>query len=266
MWNDNEKKPIWQYLGLTFLIAWVCEAILILGERLGILTGTVGVAITFIVIGLGAGFAPAYATIILLKKHGQLHGWKDLCGRIFSANHGLKSFVILFVFFCSQLTVQILCSDYSGAPWYLFILYLPVMIFGGGIEEIGWRGFFQPALEEKFPFFAAGFITGVVWAVWHFPLWFIQNANQSSMNFLSFLLGCIVMAFVFAALYKLTKSVFACILLHAWSNVLSQMFTMDMLTKQPDIKLIALYAIEIIASILIFAYADKRNQKTASPA
>lgn len=263
MWNENEKKPVWQYLTLTFLIAWVSEAVLILGERLGILTGTVGFIITYAFIGLAAGFAPAYATIILLKKHGQIRGFKDLCGRIFKTSNVLKTIIITAIFCCSQFIPNIICNNYLGNPWYYFILFVPLMILGGGIEEIGWRGFFQPALEEKLHFVVATLIAGIVWAIWHLPLWFVQNANQSSMNFLSFTCSCIVLAFVLAALYKLTKSVFACIFLHAWCNVLGGMFTMDTLTKTPDAKLIIIYILEIVAAIVIWTIVDKNNKTLA---
>ena len=45
MWNEKEKKPILRYIILTFLIAWISEVLLILGERLGILTCTAEVVV-----------------------------------------------------------------------------------------------------------------------------------------------------------------------------------------------------------------------------
>jgi len=252
MWNENEKKPIWQYLALTFAIAWISETLLILGEQLGVISGSAGFAIYFVIVGFGAGFAPAYAIIILLKKHGQIRGLKDLCRRIFKTENILKTVIITAVFFASQLIPNILCNSYLGQPWYFFILLIPMMTIGGGIEEIGWRGFFQPAMEEKLPFAASGLVVGLIWAVWHLPLWLVKIASQSAMNFLSFTCHCIVLAFVIATLYKLTKSVFACVLLHAWCNVLGGgMFSIDTLTNVPNAKLIVIYILEIAASIIV---------------
>ena len=69
MWNKTEKQPIGQFLLLTFLIAWGSELILIAGGYLKLLDGTIGIFITYMFICFGAGFAPAYAFYIVLKKH-----------------------------------------------------------------------------------------------------------------------------------------------------------------------------------------------------
>ena len=259
MWNEAEKKPVGKYIALTFLIAWGCDAVLILGERLGLLTGDVGRAVTSLVISCGVGFAPAIALVILMKKYGQIQGAKGFFGRVFATPKVLQTVVITALFFAVQVVPNLLSNRYLGNPWYLFILYMPLMLVVGGIEEIGWRGFFQPALEEKLPFPVAAALAGVVWAVWHLPLWFIQNAAQAAMNFPAFMCHCVALAFVLAALYKLTKSVFACVALHAWTNVLSGMFTMDTLTSPPDAKLLAFYAVEIAAAVLIGVFVGRKS-------
>lgn len=260
MWNENEKKPVIQFLFWTFLIAWCAEAILILGERIGILTGTAGLIIATAIIGIGAGMAPTYAVAILLKKHGQIRGFKDFCGRIFKTGNVKKTIIITAVFYLIWVIKDIMLESYLGEPWYLFILLIPIMIIGGGLEETGWRGFLQPALEEKLPFAVAALIVGVIWAVWHFPLWLVQNASQSSFNILSFTAYCITGSFIIAALYKLTKSVFACILFHAWVNVVTgSMFTTDALTEPLNIERITFYAVLIITATVICTMIDKKK-------
>jgi membrane protease YdiL (CAAX protease family) len=244
-------------LGLTFLIAWGAEALIILGERVGILTGAVGVFFTYIIIGFGAGFAPAYAIYIMLKKYKQITGFKDFCKLIFKTSNLKKTIFITLAFFCSQLLVNMICEDFLGQPWYYFILYIPLMVIGGGIEELGWRGFLQPSLEEKFPFVIATSIMGIIWGVWHLPLWFVKNASQSSMNFMSFLFYCIAFSFVLATLYKLTKSIFAIVLLHAWGNVLGGMFTRNSLSSVANTNTITMYILEIIVAIAIFTLVER---------
>lgn len=73
-------------------------------------------------------------------------------------------------------------------PLYLALIEFPIMIIGGGLEEIGWRGYLQPTLQKKWSSFISTLIVGGIWAIWHLPLWFVVGSNQMSMNFLWFTL------------------------------------------------------------------------------
>jgi len=260
MWKDTEKKPIGIYLLLTFAIAWISEAILIVGERTSLITGTAGFILSYVVIGFGAGFAPAYATYIILRRYKKIDGFKSFATLIFKGNSVRNTIIVTVLFFASQLLVNLITNTYTGEALYMFILYIPLMVIGGGIEEVGWRGFLQPALEEKYHFTISGIIVGVIWAVWHLPLWLVQNSSQSSTNFISFLCYCIVFSFVLGTLYKLTKNVFMCVLLHAWGNVLGSMFIGDAVYSPPSFFLLFVYLIEIVIFVIIFSIADRKKK------
>lgn len=262
MWNSYEKRPILQYLLLAFLIAWGATTIVMIGERLEWFTGPIGTVVYYLVAGLTVGFAPAYAIAILLKKSGQIHGIKDLWGRIVRTNHisGSQALIIA-VFFAIQIVVNILCNQYLGQPWYMILLLFPFMIIGGGMEELGWRGFLQPALEQKLPFFVATLFTGVIWAIWHLPLWLLQNAGQSSMKFLSFLCWIIAMSFLLAVIYRLTGSVIICVCFHAWFNALGGLFTMDLLTQPLHAKSIVLLGLQIILAMIVYSRMNFSRKK-----
>lgn len=58
----------------------------------------------------------------------------------------------------------------SGAVGLLFVAFLYGAVFGGGNEEIGWRGYMLPALQARYSPLVASLIIAVVWSVWHLPL------------------------------------------------------------------------------------------------
>jgi uncharacterized protein len=41
---------------------------------------------------------------------------------------------------------------------------------GGGQEEIGWRGFVQPELQQRYSGLTTAIIIDIVWGLWHLPL------------------------------------------------------------------------------------------------
>ena len=254
--RQNGNREITPYLILAFLLAWGVEAIILAGERSGLLTGTVGYALTFLLIGFGAGFAPAYAAVILLHRQKAIKGIGTLFKMNIHTPARKKTVWITAAFFLSQLLVNGISENYSGKPWYYFVLLIPVMIVGGGVEEIGWRGFLLPRVEEKYPFFVSALMIGILWGCWHLPLWLIQAASQSSMNTLPFLCYCVTFSFVLGLLYRLTKSIFACITLHAWGNVLQGMFTRSALTDPISIKIAVIWGVEILIVIVVSFLTD----------
>lgn len=262
MWKEKGKKPIGEFIFWAFLISWASIGIIIILEQINIFSDVAEKAIVMIIIALGAGLAPAYATFIILKKNNKIAGIKDYCKRMIETNNIKKTILVLLAIMGFQLLKCLITEKSLGYDWYFSFLFLVLMIARGGLEELGWRGFLQPALEEKMGFTLATMLQGFIWALWHFPLWYVYNANQSSYNFLSFMMYCIAFSFSLALLYKLSNCVWTVIILHAWGNVvLGGMFTYSSLTDIPNVKTFILYALEIIISITIVKFIDAKNKK-----
>ena len=44
-------------------------------------------------------------------------------------------------------------------------------LFAGPLgEELGWRGFLLPEFQKRFPNLKSAIIIGIVWFIWHIPL------------------------------------------------------------------------------------------------
>ncbi|HEY2471198.1 MAG TPA: CPBP family intramembrane glutamic endopeptidase [Terracidiphilus sp.] len=92
-------------------------------------------------------------------------------------------------------------------------------------EEIGWRGFLLPRLVGQFGFTFGCLVSGVIWAVWHYPglLWADYNAGTNP----GYALACftamvIAMSFVMGWLRLKSGSLWPCAMLHASHNLFIQ--------------------------------------------
>ncbi|MDF2985290.1 MAG: putative amino terminal protease [Eubacterium sp.] len=248
----DEHRMLWRFLFYTFIIAWGTEVLLIAAYHLKLLSGDLGQFFHFAVIGFGAGMAPAYAAFIVQKRYRTVT-FKGFCKQVFYTEHLWSTLSFIIAFSLIQFAVCVMQETYLGNPWYLFILFIPMMVIGGGLEEIGWRGILQPLLEKKFTFLTAAVIEGIIWSLWHLPLWLVPNTSQSSMDFTAFTLYCITLGCTLAAIYRLTKSIWASVLVHAWGNtVLGGMYTLTSLTNFPNAKTVLIYAAQVLSITLIY--------------
>jgi membrane protease YdiL (CAAX protease family) len=102
----------------------------------------------------------------------------------------------------------------------LFVLsFVIAALIGGGQEEFGWRGFVLPRLQERYSALTASLLIGVLWAVWHFPL-FLQGAprNQTG-SFLLYTILVIGLSILLTWQYNATGgSILLAMLLHGGFN------------------------------------------------
>ena len=92
-------------------------------------------------------------------------------------------------------------------------------IMGPLLEEAGWSGFALPRLQSKFTPFKASLILGILWAIWHLPLWFIPGTAQSTMSFPMFFIILIALRFIMAWAYNNTNgSLLIAVIFHGFFN------------------------------------------------
>jgi membrane protease YdiL (CAAX protease family) len=107
-----------------------------------------------------------------------------------------------------------------------FLPYLLLMIFlGGGQEELGWRGYILDPIEERLGPWLGNLALGVVWAVWHVPLFFIPGTSQIYVPFLGFALVLIGYSYFFAWVRQSSgKRTMAGLVAHGWGNAFVPLF------------------------------------------
>jgi membrane protease YdiL (CAAX protease family) len=86
-------------------------------------------------------------------------------------------------------------------------------------EEIGWRGYALPRLSERAGLGPASVVLGVIWAVWHLPLFLVPASDTFGQSFPLFLTEVTAMSVAMAWLYWRTRgSLLLVMLLHAAVN------------------------------------------------
>ena len=124
-----------------------------------------------------------------LKRSGRVKTFREWLKRVFDLRHSLWVYAEALLFVLVYYAVNCLVNGFTaGAPVFMLVVIVPLMLFGGGNEEAGWRMVLQPELEKALGFHGATLLTGGIWWVWHLPLFFIHGTAQESMNFFLFLL------------------------------------------------------------------------------
>jgi membrane protease YdiL (CAAX protease family) len=97
--------------------------------------------------------------------------------------------------------------------------FLTQMLLTGGNEELGWRGYLLPALQARWSSLTSSVVLGVIWALWHLPLFFMAGTSQSYMPFPGFLLFTIPLTVIFTWVHNQTGgSILLVMLLHGAVN------------------------------------------------
>lgn len=237
------KKRLICFLTVTFALTWIP---------------------TFLFLGLGGKYVsgepetdllcafsmlcPAAAVLITRKLTGEgfaVTGRDSLLFGIRFADRKWFWYVMAFGF-------PLLYQSITGILWFLLVpesfdpsmlerigvsplifLYVPVngaisavaLSFGALGEELGWRTYLYPKLEELFGLRKALLFGGLIWSVWHFPLVAAGHVGtgywgEPYTGFLFFTVDTAFMGCIAYLLVKKTDSVWPAVFLHAFHNAM----------------------------------------------
>ena len=174
--------------------------------------------------------------------------FKQLLKDFFQVKDSFANYCLVLVFLILDFFPSILGGKITTQSLVLpVVLFFKALLFGG-IEEIGWRYFFQPTLEERIPYLSATVITFLAWSSWHL-FYFYIDGSLAVIQLLPFLVGLLTNCFILSALYHKTKNLWICVMTHALINALSQLSSTESVWLSLVIKvLIILLAMRIASS------------------
>lgn len=267
MRNWIRRHLLSAYFILAFAWSWGWWAGLLLTTPSdAILTGNLPPA--FIVFALLGGFGPSISGIVVSLL---ADGWSEVRKTLSGFKKGGFSCLWYAV---SILTVPLLVAvqtalqastgrlvsfEVSGAMFFLGFIWPLFSSFG---EEIGWRGFALPILQERFGVLSASLILGLVWGLWHLPSDYIAYSSYGWLFIPMFMLiglvtltaHSVIMTFIYN---KTNGSLAAMIIYHftiTMAAILSPAFSFS--NQADDIAKTAVsVAVLCIAAILVLLFS-----------
>ena len=95
-----------------------------------------------------------------------------------------------------------------------------LLCFGPIPEELGWRGYALDRLRAHWGTFKGSLLLGLLWGLWHLPLFFMKGAYQQTLGvgtlgFFLFFAAIVPLAVIMTWIYDLTgRSILSAILFH----------------------------------------------------
>lgn len=246
------SKTCIRFLGYTFSIMVVCWGICLGFSLSG--TGLSKLPVLYVPFMLGL-WSPTIASFVLLKQLGKIRGVRDWLRKMFDVRQSIRAYLMVALFVTLFFVPHFFINGFElEMPLYSLVLMIPVMIFGGGLEEEGWRHILQPELEKKFSYVVTTLMVSVVWWFWHLPMFYIEGASKHQENHWLFGINVLGLSFALAAIRRCTKSVWLCMLFHSLINsILATFYFKDHLIGN-----VISMALLIVASCLCVVYYQRK--------
>ncbi len=214
---NTKEAALLYWIGTIGQIFIVCSCLLFL--KLTNIPYPKIIDIIFLIIG---GTSSALWGVIVSLKYGYRKSFNKIIKHFFEFRQLPGKYLLVICFIIIIFGVQIVLGKVnSNIYWYTYVvLFLQSIIFGG-IEEIGWRYTWQPIIEKKYSFVVACLSTFISWSLWHYMYFYITD-SVTKINHTSFLISMLGSCFILGAIYKLTESLWLCVLYHSLLNVFSQ--------------------------------------------
>jgi uncharacterized protein len=238
---DNRKQLI-TFLFLTFLLSAIYYALIIKSGHLASANGAYVLALMW---------SPAVAAMLTCKLYGRdlgTLGWKwgesryQVMSYCIPLLYGAIAYTVVWLAhlggFYNQEFVAAAAERFGLGPMrpaVAIALYLFFAATTGVVrscasalgEEIGWRGFLVPQLAKNYSFTTTALVTGIVWALWHYPVLIFADYNAGTPTWYGltcFTVMIVSSSFIYTWMRLKSGSLWTGVLLHASHNLFIQSF------------------------------------------
>lgn len=233
--TNRDTRPIRSiaafYVGTT-VISWSCWLLAAAADH-GLLNLQGGLVESLIIIG---GFGPLFSALAMTGYGAGKSGLRSLVGQAVRWRVPIRWYAAALLLPAAirfaVLGLHILKGGaFPGLTdidrWLAVpMTFVFVLVLGGPLgEEVGWRGFSQPRLQNRLGILQSSLIIGLGSALWHLPLFLISSTPQSHLPLDLFIVRTIALSVISAWIWNRSgRSLLLVLLFHAslntWPNTL----------------------------------------------
>mgnify|MGYP006294546837 CR=1 FL=1 len=264
----DKGQSLLLFFGMTFLITWVVWLLLIYFQLESPLAK------------LGT-FGPTISALILIGLQQGKDGLRALAGKLtrwrvswiwYAVSLAAPALVIIAALQIYQALGGANLVFNDPGEWYLVLVVFFYVLFTSVLgEEIGWRGYAFPRLLRSFSPLGASLILGLIWGLWHLPLFWMPWDFHSEMAFLPFLIQVLASSVIYGWLYVNTGGSLLIIhLFHTASNASAGLLPLLPMSTGGDLRPFWL-AVGLLTAVavIIFLWCGSdltRDKKIGDPA
>ncbi len=139
-------------------------------------------------------------------------------------------------------------------PAMVGLSFVQVLLLGGPLnEELGWRGFALPQLQRSYNALLSSLAVGIVWGLWHLPLFWAQAPGYDVLPFRWYLVNTVALSVIFTWVFNSTSgSVLLAILFHATFNTTNWLL-LSLLTEHAQHGAYV-YVLTLVASAMLLVW------------
>jgi len=193
---EAQRRFPYRFFVVTFLWSWIIWLPLVLAG-MGIvplskdLQTQLGLPVLIV-----AAFGPAVGAFYSLKTLDGKGAIIRYLRGLFDFRVGWKAWLVPIIVAGGSSVAAWKLPELFGAPGlgtrWSFLVHSPIFLviiglFAGSQEELGWRGYILDPMEERFGPWLGNLLLGIVWALWHLPLFLIPGNSQPFIPALGFL-------------------------------------------------------------------------------
>jgi membrane protease YdiL (CAAX protease family) len=242
---------------LTFALTWVPWFAVVFLLR----AGRAGSVTTLVLLG---GFGPFLAAVLVAVVGGDARSWLgNLIDVRASISVWAAAVLVPVALYVGALVVFVFVGGGFDRGGVLPAAAIPAVAFAtfvrGGLEEPGWRGLALPVLQRRIGALRASLVIGVVWALWHAPLFLMPGSSQAGTPFALYAVIVVGISVVATWLYNAAGGrVLVPVVFHTLSNAVSVTTAGGVIGDEIASQVALLVVVWAVAGTLAWRYDTER--------